>query len=313
MTTRQFMSKYLYTLGCLLCFVGGAVAAESTIEMCVDGSTSPATLGTTMAIDSAMTQKALITPGVKSLRKRRTKLYISPVRANRLLEAGSAILIDPRSGAQEEGSRIPGTLTIPGYQIKTKRFLRNRKLLLVNDGFSYRELEELVERLGKSGLKNVSIIEGGLPAWQRDVGPLTGAVGGESFQHISAAEFIREQVFDHWILVVIGAKETAPVHGLPDPVVLAPDIDARTLRKRLNGLLEPKDGNLLKPLVLVSSADGSGYERIEMIMKDQAPWNLLFLTGGLAAYAQQQTRMEAMWDRNAHRIGDRTASCGTRR
>ncbi len=82
-------------------------------------------------------------------------------------------LVDVRSREDFERLYIPGSVNIALFVVKTKTYLKSAPVVLVNEGFRYAELEDECRRLAKRGFK-VSILDGGLPAWQRKGGQLTG-------------------------------------------------------------------------------------------------------------------------------------------
>jgi rhodanese-related sulfurtransferase len=67
-----------------------------------------------------------------------------------------AILIDVRPKAEFEKLRIPGSLNIDLFAVKTKTFLQSKPLVLIGEGYRYRELEEETRLLRKAGFTEKS-------------------------------------------------------------------------------------------------------------------------------------------------------------
>ena len=79
-------------------------------------------------------------------------------------------LIDVRDTDSYARSHIPEALHIPAYAIKTKGFLRNRDIVLMDAGWCNPVLERVCAELNESGWKSVKILRGGLSSWRRHGG-----------------------------------------------------------------------------------------------------------------------------------------------
>ena len=279
---------------------------------------------------------------------RRADRYRSAVEAAELAGHPTTALVDVRRPARFEELRVPGSMNIPGFQIKTKGFLRGKRLLLLGDGHSYRALDRLADDLQTEGFDQVSIVEGGLNAWRLEVGALEGAANPNRAAMISPSEYLQEQRYGHWKLVFVGLDNAAADASLlsrgaviSDPggtaalatlspgeekieergagdgipfagIGLSNDTAPDAIRSRLTALARA-DGNGLKPLVLIASADGEGYPRIQAIMKEAGLWNLFYLEGGDQAYARHISRIQAMRTRDRRPRGGNPGSCAARR
>ena len=79
-----------------------------------------------------------------------------------LKEKQHIVLVDVRDANDFEKFRIPGSLNIPFFALKTKTFLKKKSLVMINEGFSYSRLEQGCLRLRNAGFASVSILDGGL-------------------------------------------------------------------------------------------------------------------------------------------------------
>ena len=82
-------------------------------------------------------------------------------------------LVDVRRPEDFERLHIPGSLNLALYAVKTRQFLKLFSLVLINEGFHHSPLETECRRLRKLGF-DASVLDGGLRAWSRRGGPLTG-------------------------------------------------------------------------------------------------------------------------------------------
>ncbi|MCB1770508.1 MAG: hypothetical protein KDJ31_12540 [Candidatus Competibacteraceae bacterium] len=102
-----------------------------------------------------------------------TDCYLSPQEAAAQFRNHTAYLIDVRASAAFEQYHISGALNIPAYAIKTKPFLKNKPLILIDAGYRSHTLDTLCQTLRQQNY-TVAILDGGLNAWRHQVAPLTG-------------------------------------------------------------------------------------------------------------------------------------------
>ena len=103
------------------------------------------------------------------LRKRNPAFAISVESVLRKLKGKQEIiLIDVRKRDEFEKFRIPGSINIPLFAIRTKAFLKSKSLVLVNEGYNYTQLERECAYLRKSGFR-VWLLNGGLYYWRQKV------------------------------------------------------------------------------------------------------------------------------------------------
>ena len=70
------------------------------------------------------------------------------------------VIVDVRRPESFEKIRIPQSINLPLYAIKTKLFLRNKQVVLVNEGFDYMALAEEARKLKQSGYSVSNLIRG---------------------------------------------------------------------------------------------------------------------------------------------------------
>jgi len=95
----------------------------------------------------------------RKLRKRNPAfaIFVESV-LRKLKKKQEIVLIDVRNREEFEKFRIPGSINIPLFAIKTKTFLKRKPLVLINEGESYRPLEQECKRLRDTGF-TVSILK----------------------------------------------------------------------------------------------------------------------------------------------------------
>jgi rhodanese-related sulfurtransferase len=80
-------------------------------------------------------------------------------------ERQELVLIDVRGPQAFEQVRIPGSLNIPLFAVKTKAFLKDKPLVLVDEGFRPRRLADACDQLRQAGFE-ARFLFGGLNAWR---------------------------------------------------------------------------------------------------------------------------------------------------
>ena len=116
-------------------------------------------IGICEAEPEAQIQRFYYLPNVNSSEKftpRKTR-YISKV-------ISSDTLIDVRSPTDIQKQPIADTIIIPAFSIKTRNYLKNKRLILVGDGLDYFLLEKVVSELEKARFKSVKILQHGVNA-----------------------------------------------------------------------------------------------------------------------------------------------------
>jgi rhodanese-related sulfurtransferase len=209
----------------------------------------------------------------------------------KLHEKKELTLVDVRDGKEFERFRIPGSVNIPLFAIKTKTFLKGRSLVLMNEGHSHKQLEGECEVLAKSGF-TVSILNGGLYQWKQKGGPLEGDVFAQrELNKISPQTFFVEQAHGNWLLVDISQSEKAGGH--PKNVhrihILYTNHPEGFISELKAAVRNPAGRDCL---FIICDEDGRKYEGIEKRVQEAGLTNVLYLKGGFAGYKvfeQQQS------------------------
>lgn len=99
------------------------------------------------------------------------------------------MIVDIRDSKKYEKSHIPKSLNIPFKMIFKKPFLRGEKIILVNEGWYDKELEESLAGLTDLNIKAL-ILRGGINSWYRSHRPVTGlSFSKDSLSKISVKKF----------------------------------------------------------------------------------------------------------------------------
>ncbi len=201
----------------------------------------------------------------------------------KLKQNQNIILIDVRAKDKFEKFRIPGSVNIPLYAIKTKPFLKAKTIVLVNNGFQYTQLEKECSRLIGQGFKP-KILTGGLNYWKNEKGPLEGdPFAQKQINKVSAREFFQGKDLKN-LFVINASKEKSEVAKelLPNSVHMPESSSLSPLcLERAKRTGETQDSP-----ILIFTKDGKGYGRIEKAAKQAELKNVFYLEGGLDSYSR---------------------------
>lgn len=204
-------------------------------------------------------------------------------------------LVDVRSARDYETFQIPGSINIPLYALKTKTFLKNTSVILVNNGFSYLSLHKECLKLKKLGFKDVRILMGGLNAWRAKKQPMNGdlfAMG--TVNRVSPDLLLKEQKNKGLLVVNISNEALLDEQAaILETVHIPYHEDDRLFPEKMQSVI---DNTTPPPLsILIVDSTGENYEGLEKKLKGH-PYKgyLFFLSGGIRGYdkfLQDQARL----------------------
>jgi rhodanese-related sulfurtransferase len=237
-------------------------------------------------------------PAVLSNRNRKqhnTSFAISPAAVLYKLEQKQTLaIIDVRNPEDFERLHIPGSLNIPLYAVKTKVFLKSFPVVLINEGFHYSALQSECRQLVDLGFKAL-ILDGGLPAWKRKGGRLTGdPFALQDMKKISPRVFLPEKDCENTLVIDISPVHTEISRRLMPysrhiPLSAEP---GEWLRKLNRIITDHKKQPFLS--VVVFSETGDGYGKAIKILADLSV-NAFFLQSGVAGYKRYLEDLMLSW------------------
>ena len=106
-------------------------------------------------------------------------------------------------------------------ELKTKLYLRERRLLLVDHGYRGRELAAACRSMRDSGFHTVRVLPGGLEAWRRHIGPLAGeGLAEAALDRVGSAALESGLYHGDWVVIDVSespasSSTTTPCCGPP--------------------------------------------------------------------------------------------------
>jgi len=190
------------------------------------------------------------------------------------------IFVDVRNPTEFETVRIPGSINIPLYFIKSKAFLKLKPLVLVNTGYPYSQLERECKSLRNKGF-NAAILTGGILSWYRKGGQLKGdLLALNSYNKISPRIFFQEKDYANQMVLDVSKEHTQISKQLIPYATHIPYFNNLNLGDLRVAAVNKADNKNF----LIFNENGDHYEKIEKIMQKKGLENTFYLTGGLNAY-----------------------------
>ncbi|MCP4624474.1 MAG: rhodanese-like domain-containing protein [bacterium] len=201
-------------------------------------------------------------------------------------------MVDVRRKQAFERLHIPGSISIPLYAVKTKTYLKPVPVVLVSEGFHYAEILDECRLLAKRGFK-VFILDGGLPAWKRKGGQLTGDLFVlDEMKAVSPRAFFRAKDNENTEVVDISSTRSAASSKLFPyarhiPIFNGPDGSLAELR-RLN-----KKNRPFQTIVILNET-GEQCEKAENMMNRKGIESF-YLRGGVVGYKKYLNDLLLSW------------------
>ncbi len=206
---------------------------------------------------STETKKDLRAPSI-------SKFLIGVTHLRDSIKHGARIIpVDTRSKEEFEKARIPGSLHMELYSIKTKGFLKEKDIVIVDDGFRLEApLSECMRLKKEAGFKSVRVLYGGIQAWMDAGGKIEGTNACTPAKHTFKEPLLlyEERDMADWVVLdLFGEKERIKRLFPKWSVVTIPSAKDRnkiekSLKKAINSTRKKK-GDLVRYLVFLNGTD----------------------------------------------------------
>ncbi len=273
-------------------------AADSPNKLTAIQRSSSPTISSSPAVCYASRENVTEVKPVVTSFERKTRdrsCHISVASMQKELLTGRAAIVDVRHPDAFNRYSIPASLNIPLYAIKTKAFLKDKHVILINEGASATSLEGACVDLHRAGFSKVSVLEGGLHAWAGQQGTVVGDVlAVDQLKWMSPQDLFAERQYDDWIVFDFSAKQESAMRPWLPKKLEAIKLNAKTAAT-VKTAMAGKGGNSPRKILIVDEK-GVGYSKIEPLMRKAGLNQIYYLEGGLAGYRQFITQQTAMWN-----------------
>nr|WP_315194823.1 rhodanese-like domain-containing protein [uncultured Aquabacterium sp.] len=220
--------------------------------------------------------------------------------------------VDVRRPDLAEADAQPGALRLSPELLRSKAFLKTRRVLLVGDGHAQAALLSQCRRLKDEGFKQVRVLNGGWPQWRFQQGLQSSSTESLSAPApLSAPALLSASALwaesQHEGNLVIGTRADGLIPLLPFGATL----DAWSV-ERVRALIERRrhdsPGVPLASVVLVHAPERSVDVPLAALRQALHPTPVLVHVGQASALRTQLAQMEAAWV--ARERGPKQPRCG---
>lgn len=221
----------------------------------------------------------------------------------------AVVIVDTRTPDEYRDARIPRSINLPAYALKTKTYLMSKRVLLIGRPGSGAELEPTCLNLRKAGFTSVGILEGGLNRWVRTVGTVVGdAAARGSLSRLAPADFARDPAADDWLVVDVSRQGIAHAEQTLPHSIHIPFGASDRFRDQVRDAIRERHGRRNPFVVLVDGA-GELQQRLQTAVESLDIPNAYVLEGGFEGYRRYAAR-SGSGIRPGRRGGDPNA-CGS--
>ncbi|OEU82878.1 MAG: hypothetical protein BA873_05520 [Desulfobulbaceae bacterium C00003063] len=239
---------------------------------------------------------------LRKLRKRDPAFAISVESVLRKLKKKEKIvLVDVRNREKFEKIRIPGSINIPLFAIKTKTFLKHKPLILINEGYHYSPLERECKRLRNSGFTAVWVLNGGLNAWREKGATLNGDIFAQKeLNRVPPQVFFEEKNDESCTVIDVSKpKNQEALYLIPQAIGIPFADDAGEFVSSIKRVMEKHEKTPFL-FFLILNENGEQYEKIEKLIEEAELRNIFYLKEGLMGYKGFLKKQALMWQPKDH-------------
>lgn len=218
----------------------------------------------------------------------------------------ATILVDTRPAELYQRFHIPDSINIPLGFIKTKKFLADKPVVLIDNGFALSSLLDIQHELTDQGFSKVSILAGGIVGWLSS----GGEINGDSYAAAQASLVAPAQLYLEagWAdLIVIDVSDPATAADFDHKLQLL----KIPLKPEAEGAFSAAVTDLMagrsvrsESLVIISDS-GEWYDEIAKVLQGVRA-NIFYLEGGRTAYRAYLEKEDKLAHRSTQMAGERT-------
>ena len=219
-----------------------------------------------------------------------------------LKDPGRVVWVDVRSAETFGRARIPGSLQIPLFAVKTKEFLKGRSVVIVDEGHGSSTLEMECRKLREMGFSDLSIWYGGLNAWWQLGGQVEGS-GDSAPDRVPPIALHDIAYAADWLVVDISGGVTNRYDGCE---IIPFDVSKKDVF--VSALSATLKARPQVSSVLIATHTGDDYEVVAEAVNEIDAF-VFYLEGGWMAWEAHRQVMET--SRHSRNVVMLRASAGT--
>lgn len=198
------------------------------------------------------------------------------------------LVVDTRRAGEFEDLRIAGSVNVPPFALVTKRFLRDRPLLLVGDVAGEKRLVDRCEQMHAAGFAEVGVLEGGLRTWSRHVGrPIGESSANHALGRVAAKDL---EQGDRWLVIDTSSSASPAEREVAGRLLRVPLHDEATFRASVERAVRKQSRFGEAPFVVLADTDGSRVGELQGIADELDVPYAFVLEDGLASLRSFRTK-----------------------
>ncbi|MCP4671588.1 MAG: hypothetical protein GY857_09800 [Desulfobacula sp.] len=202
----------------------------------------------------------------------------------KIKQKNSIFLVDIRHKTQFSKFKIPGSINIPLFFIKTRQFLKTKPIALIYKGFGYYEIENEIKNLNKKGF-DIKILQGGLAAWKHKGGSIVGdPFSQKELNRMPVKDFFMEKEYEERIIINACTKPSEKIKKLIPKAIHIPTLKNNlTTNDFIKKSLSIQKNNPLTTVIIFNET-GQDYSTLEKDINKTFEHKVFYLKGGIKAY-----------------------------
>lgn len=207
------------------------------------------------------------------------------------LKEEKLFLIDVRPGPEFARYHIAGSLNIASHAIRTKAFLKNKPIVLVNEGFAVTALAKTCQALNNAGFK-ATIMAGGFLAWKQKSGKLVGDPFAQNKMNQITPRILDMEKASTRLILINASDQVDPKNGTLIPAARhLPLFKKKKSIAVLKKIIKSKDTDPFSRVVIFTTT-GKENARIQRQLAKAGIYDAFFLDGGMQAYAKHVNNIQ---------------------
>jgi len=206
--------------------------------------------------------------------------------------------IDVRDSKSYSRNHIRQSINMPLHAVKSKSFLKNKKILLLDEGVERARLIYACKQLFETGYPNVKVLQGGIIGLQNNAKNELKFNKAEGIYSLTPGKLIFDQRYEPWIVVDITIQPSKRLVQYFDAIFSFDQYPAANQLRHIfnSGQSNPTSGS--SPSVILIDKAGQGYEQFELWRNEMSRLlkrdNIFYLQGGTKAFDEYVIRQHAM-------------------
>lgn len=211
--------------------------------------------------------------------------FIPALQAHKMKESGW-LLVDIRKNQLFNEYRVPSSINLPLHSLASRTFLRNKKIILIGDGFHMQEVSTICKIMRKNGFHSIYAIFGGMLAWTQSKLPVEGNLPKSIIQaSIPVDRFFQQQNLNYWQMINL-----SPSHQ-HEWVNIFPYLKLDNRTENSINLNQQKEHSPFKAVILINE-DGRYEEKDFKYRNNSMP--MYVLAGGMNAFQKYSDKLLLM-------------------